>query len=31
MVCDLEAGRMWVAEGNPCTSPYEEIDLDGVL
>ena len=31
MVCDLEAGRMWVAEGNPCTAPYEEIDLDGVL
>jgi isopenicillin-N N-acyltransferase like protein len=30
MVADLEAGRMWVAAGNPCTSPYEEIDLTGV-
>jgi isopenicillin-N N-acyltransferase-like protein len=30
MVADLEAGRMWVAGGNPCTSPYEEIDLTGV-
>ena len=27
MVCDLEARRMWVAPGNPCTTPYEEIDL----
>jgi len=31
MVCDLEAGRMWVAGGNPCTHPYEEIDLTGVV
>jgi isopenicillin-N N-acyltransferase like protein len=27
MVCDVEAGRMWVAAGNPCTTPFEEIDL----
>jgi isopenicillin-N N-acyltransferase-like protein len=30
MVCDLEGGRMWVSGGNPCTFPYEEIDLAGV-
>jgi isopenicillin-N N-acyltransferase-like protein len=27
MVCHLESRRMWVALGNPCESPYEEIDL----
>jgi isopenicillin-N N-acyltransferase-like protein len=27
MVADVEAGRMWVAPGNPCERPYEEIDL----
>jgi isopenicillin-N N-acyltransferase like protein len=26
MVCDLEAGRMWVAPGNPCEG-FEEVDL----
>jgi acyl-CoA:6-aminopenicillanic acid acyl transferase len=31
MVCDVEAGRMWVSPGNPCVTPYEEIDLSGVL
>jgi isopenicillin-N N-acyltransferase-like protein len=31
MVCDLEAGRMWVSPGNPCETIYEEIDLGGVL
>jgi isopenicillin-N N-acyltransferase-like protein len=31
MVCDVEAGRMWVAPGNPCVTPYEHIDLAGVL
>jgi len=31
MVCDLEAGRMWVAGGNPCTHSYEEVDLTGVV
>jgi isopenicillin-N N-acyltransferase-like protein len=27
MVCDLEAGRMWVAPGNPCETPFEEFDV----
>jgi hypothetical protein len=27
MVADVEARRMWVAVGNPCSHPYEEIDL----
>jgi isopenicillin-N N-acyltransferase-like protein len=27
MVADVEARRMWVAAGNPCIHPYEEIDL----
>ncbi len=31
MVCDLEAQRMWVALGNPCTAPFEEVDLTDVL
>jgi isopenicillin-N N-acyltransferase like protein len=30
MVCHLEERRMWVAAGNPCTAPYEEIDLPEV-
>jgi isopenicillin-N N-acyltransferase-like protein len=31
MVCHLETRRMWVAVGNPCESPYEEIDLPELL
>ena len=31
MVCDLEAGRMWVAAGRPATTPYEEVDLGDVV
>jgi isopenicillin-N N-acyltransferase-like protein len=31
MVCDLEAGRMWVAPGNPCETAYEEVDLAEVI
>ena len=31
MVCDVEAGRMWVAPGNPCVTPYEQIGLAGVV
>jgi acyl-CoA:6-aminopenicillanic acid acyl transferase len=31
MVCDVEHGQMWVAEGNPCINEFEEIDLAGVL
>jgi isopenicillin-N N-acyltransferase-like protein len=30
MVCDVEAGRMWVAPGNPCTNDYDEVDLSEV-
>jgi len=30
MVCHLEERRMWVAAGNPCTHPFEEIDLPEV-
>ena len=30
MVCHLEEHRMWVAAGNPCTAPYEEIDIPEV-
>ena len=31
MVCDVEAGRMWVAPGDPTSVPFEQVDLDGVL
>jgi isopenicillin-N N-acyltransferase like protein len=31
MVCHLEERRMWVAAGNPCTEPYEEVDLREVM
>jgi hypothetical protein len=31
MVADLDAGRMWVAPGNPCETPYEEVDLSGLF
>jgi len=31
MVYDVEARRMWVAVGNPCENPYEEVDLSGVV
>jgi isopenicillin-N N-acyltransferase-like protein len=27
MVADVSDLRMWVAGGNPCTNPYQEIDL----
>ena len=27
MVVDVEARRMWVAEGNPCEHEYVEVDL----
>ncbi|MEX1046602.1 MAG: C45 family peptidase [Actinomycetota bacterium] len=30
MVCDVDEGRMWVAPGTPCDTPYEEVDLTGV-
>ncbi len=31
MVCHVESRRMWVASGPPCTHPFEEIDLSGVM
>ena len=31
MVCDLEAGRMWVAPGRPCQVPFEQFDLEELL
>jgi isopenicillin-N N-acyltransferase like protein len=31
MVCDLEAGRMWVAPGRPCDVAFEEFDLQDLL
>jgi predicted choloylglycine hydrolase len=31
LVCDVEAGRMWVAPGTPTTTPYHEVDLEGVV
>ncbi len=31
MVCELELGRMWVAPGNPCDTPYEEVDVTDVV
>lgn len=27
MVCNLEERRMWVSPGNPCETPFEEVDL----
>jgi isopenicillin-N N-acyltransferase like protein len=30
MVCHLEERRMWVAAGNPCIEPYQEIELPEV-
>jgi hypothetical protein len=27
MVCELESKRMWIANGNPCEHPYEEVEL----
>ena len=27
MVCELESRRMWVAPGNPCETPFEEVEL----
>jgi len=31
MICDLDLGRIWVAPGSPCATPYEEVDLSGVV
>lgn len=31
LVAELEAGRLWVAAGSPCDTPYEEVDLSDVV
>jgi isopenicillin-N N-acyltransferase-like protein len=31
MVCDVGARRMWVANGTPCSHPYEEVDVADVF
>jgi isopenicillin-N N-acyltransferase-like protein len=31
MVCDLGTDRMWVAPGRPCDTPFQQLDLAGVL
>jgi hypothetical protein len=31
MVCDLEGGRMWVAPGRPCETPFEELEIAALL
>jgi isopenicillin-N N-acyltransferase like protein len=31
MVCHVESRRIWVAPGNPCRTPFEEINLLGEL
>ncbi len=31
MVCDVEAGVMWLAPGQPCSTPFQEFPLDELL
>ena len=31
MVCDVEAGVMWLAPGQPCTTPFVELRLADLL
>jgi isopenicillin-N N-acyltransferase-like protein len=31
ILMDLDARRMWVADGHPCTTPYRELDYAGFL
>jgi isopenicillin-N N-acyltransferase like protein len=31
MVCLPRAGRMWVAAGQPCEAPFEELDLREIM
>jgi isopenicillin-N N-acyltransferase like protein len=31
MVTDVRTGQLWVAPGNPCETPFTEIDLAGAL
>jgi len=28
---DLVGQKMWIADGNPCTAPYRELDYAGFL
>ena len=31
MVCDVEAGVMWLAPGQPCSTPFQELPLRELL
>jgi isopenicillin-N N-acyltransferase like protein len=31
VIWDLTARRLWLADGNPCTSPYRELDYSAIL
>ncbi len=31
VLIDLDAGRMWIADGRPCTTPYHELDYSAFL
>ena len=31
MVCDVEAGVMWLAPGQPCSTPFHPLRLDDLL
>ena len=31
VLMDLDARRMWVSDGNPCVSPYRDLDYSGFL
>ena len=31
VLMDLNARQMWLADGNPCTAPYRELDYSGLL
>jgi isopenicillin-N N-acyltransferase-like protein len=31
VLMDLDARRMWLAEGRPCTAPYRELDYTDFL
>ena len=31
VLMDLDTRRMWVADGRPCTTPYQELDYSAFL
>lgn len=31
MICDVENGAMWLAPGQPCTTPFQELSLADLL